>query len=197
MTRRGVEEKSRIISASCTKDMKSSSFRHEIGNWEWMKSCWRWHKRRICESAKNVSWKCHILQQNYQRTIYLYLSWGSDGLYIWHYKSITIKLYEWTISWVIEIFDNESLRSFLYDRNFLFKSITHSFSKEDFLQTNLLNQNVCLDFWDSSHHQTHQLLSICILNNSVHQHALYSGHSWSSFLWDKIRREWFFSLCSC
>ena len=38
-----------------------------------MKSCWRWHKRRICES---VFWtwveKCHILQQNYQRTIYLY-----------------------------------------------------------------------------------------------------------------------------
>ena len=60
MTRRGVEEKSRIISASCTKDMKSSSFRHEIGNWEWMKSCWRWHKRKnMRETTANVSWKCH------------------------------------------------------------------------------------------------------------------------------------------
>ena len=195
MTRRGVEEKSRIISASCTKDMKSSSFRHEIGNWEWMKSCWRWHKRRICESVKNVSWKCHILQQNYQRTIYLYLSWGSDGLYIWHYKSITIKLL-WTnnplsyrhLSWcwvtnMIEICFSKLL-------------LIHYQNKIPSSEICWI-KNVCLDFWDSSHHQTHQLLSICILNNSVHQHALYSGHSWSSFLWDKIRREWFFSLCSC
>lgn len=174
MTRRGVEEKSRIISASCTKDMKSSSFRHEIGNWEWMKSCWRWHKRRICESVKNVSWKCHILQQNYQRTIYLYLSWGSDGLYIWHYKSITN---------MIEICSSKLL-------------LIHYPNKIPSSESCWI-KNVCLDFWDSSHHQTHQLLSICILNNSVHQHALYSGHSWSSFLWDKIRREWFFSLCSC
>ena len=181
MTRRGVEEKSRIISASCTKDMKSSSFRHEIGNWEWMKSCWRWHKRRICESAKNVSWKCHILQQNYQRTIYLYLSWGSNGLYIWHYKSIIIKRYK-----KLKIKANliyQKIKTYYY----FYRTIFHSLNK--------FETKSCLNFWDFSFFG-HQL-SICILNNSLHQHAVYNGHSWSSFLWDKIRREWFFSLCSC
>ena len=144
MTRRGVEEKSRIISASCTKDMKSSSFRHEIGNWEWMKSCWRWHKRRICESAKNVSWKCHILQQNYQRTIYLYLSWGSDGLYIWHYKSITIKLL-WPNN-PLSYRHSLLMLGYKYDRNLLFKIITHSLSKQNPLQWNLLNQKCLFGF---------------------------------------------------
>ena len=47
MTMRGVEENSSTISNCCTKkDMKSSSFRHEIGNWEWMKSCWRWVQKK-------------------------------------------------------------------------------------------------------------------------------------------------------
>ena len=34
-------------------------------------------KEEYARKATNVSWKCQILQQNYQRTMYIFiLSWG-------------------------------------------------------------------------------------------------------------------------
>ena len=95
MTRRGVEEKSRIISASCTKDMKSSSFRHEIGNWEWMKSCWRWHKRKnMRETTANVSWKCHNFATKLSKNNLSLFCFEAPW---WMYENFLIVQFEWII----------------------------------------------------------------------------------------------------